>query len=326
MEGSVNAMKQGKIHSVKRLVDPREQLFFQSHEHLLIAQGRSGEINPALCFCNYEKSLQELRNYEAAGGQGIVDAQPVGCGRMAEELKRLSEASKVEIIASTGFHKMLFYPDTHWNFTASSDCLTDLYLQELKEGMYKDPDNVFPRNQTRVKAGQIKTAMDADDIDAQYEKMFTAAADAACITGAPLMVHIENGCNPEKYLQFLLHHGVKADQMIFCHMDRACKDIGVHKAFAEAGVFLEYDTIAREKYHSDEQEIELFLEMIHAGFEDSLLFSLDTTKERMRTYSGKIGLDYILQTFLKKMTNRGITQETIDKISRKNPAVAFAWL
>lgn len=319
-------MKQGKIHSVNRLIDPEEQLFFQSHEHLLVAPGRSGEVNPALCFCEYGKSLRELKTYEAAGGQALVDAQPVGCGRMAEELGQLSKESNVEMIASTGFHKMLFYPQGHWNFTTSAQRLTDLYIQELQVGMYEDPDNIFPENQKEVKAGQIKTAMDADDIDAQYAKMFTAAADAACITGAPLMVHVENGCNPEKYLQFLIDHGVKPEQLIFCHMDRACADMGLHKAFAKAGVFLEYDTIAREKYHSDEQEIDLFLEMIHGGFEDSLLFSLDTTKERLRAYSGKIGLDYILRTFLKKMKDAGITQETIDKISRKNPAVAFAWL
>ncbi len=319
-------MKQGKIHSVNGLINPEEQLFFQSHEHLLIAPGHSGEVNPALCFCDYEKSLQELGSYATSGGQALVDAQPVGCGRMAKELRQLSKDSGIEIIASTGFHKMLFYPERHWNFTATSDCLTELYIRELRLGMYEDPDEVFPENQTDVKAGQIKTAMEADELNVQYEKMFLAAADAANATGAPLMVHVENGYNPERYLQFLLDNGVKAEQLIFCHMDRACKDLGLHKALASAGVFLEYDTIAREKYHSDEQEINLFLAMIDAGFEDSLLFSLDTTRERLRAYSGKVGLDYILQSFILKMKNSGITQEQIDKISRKNPAVAFAWL
>lgn len=319
-------MKKGKIHSVTGMIDPKKRLFFQSHEHLLISPGRSGEINSALCFDDYEKSLQELKAYFAAGGQALTDAQPVGCGRMAEALRKLSEESRVVIVASTGFHKMMFYPEGHWNFTSSEDTLADLYISELTVGMYQDPDMIFPATQTPARAGQIKTAMEADEMSCQYEKMFSAAAYAAVETGAPLMVHVENGYRPERYLELLIKKGVKPGQMIFCHMDRACPDLGVHKAFAGAGVFLEYDTIAREKYHSDKKELEIFCEMIDAGFEDSLLFSLDTTRQRLKSYHGEVGLDYILLTFLEKMRNSGIPQSIIDKISIDNPSRAFAWL
>ncbi len=319
-------MKKGKIHSVTGAVDPGIWLFFQSHEHLLIGPGRSGEINSALCFCDYEKSLQELKTYSMAGGEALVDAQPVGCGRMAEALRVLSVDSGIVIVASTGFHKMMFYPENHWNFTASEDALTELYLCELTLGMHQDPDLVFPTNRILAKAGQIKTAIEKDEMSRQYEKLFSAAARAAVETGAPLMVHVENGCHPETYLDYLLKKGVRPEQLIFCHMDRACEDLGVHKDFAKAGVFLEYDTIAREKYHSDQRELEIFHEMINSGFEDALLFSLDTTRQRLRSYGGQIGLDYILRSFLEKMKSSGIPQNIIDKISRVNPSRAFAWL
>lgn len=319
-------MKKGQIHTVSGLLDPKERLFFQSHEHLLIGPGRSGELNSALCFCDCGKSLQELRAYRRAGGEALTDAQPVGCGRMAGELRKLSEESGVAIVASTGFHKMTFYPERHWNFTAAEDTLADLYIRELTVGMYQDPDMVFPAHQIPVAAGQIKTAMEADEMSGQYEKLFSAAAHAAVETGAPLMVHIENGYSPVRYLEFLIKAGVRPEQMIFCHMDRACADLGVHRELAASGVFLEYDTIAREKYHSDERELEIFQEMIQAGYEDSLLFSLDTTRQRLKAYHGGVGLDYILLSFLKKMESSGISQSVIDKISRDNPARAFAWL
>lgn len=319
-------MKKGKIHSVTGMVDPAEKPFFQSHEHLLISQGRSGEINSTLCFEDYEKSLQELKAFHMAGGEALTDAQPVGCGRMAAQLRRLSEESNVRIVASTGFHKMIFYPEGHWNFTSSETMLADIYINELTAGMYQDPDMQFPSKQTSAQAGQIKTAIEASVMDAQYQKLFSAAASAAIETGAPLMVHVENGCSPEQYLEFLVKKGVKPEQMIFCHMDRACADLGLHKEFARAGVFLEYDTIAREKYHSDKRELEIFHEMIEEGLEDRLLFSLDTTRQRLKSYGGEVGLDYILKTFLKKMEDSGISQNTIEKISRDNPSQAFAWM
>ncbi|MGI6017809.1 MAG: phosphotriesterase family protein [Marvinbryantia sp.] len=319
-------MKKGKIHSVTGVVDPAERLFFQSHEHLLIGQGHSGEINSALCFEDYEKSLQELKAYHLAGGEALTDAQPVGCGRMAAELQRLSEESKVVIVASTGFHKMLFYPEGHWNFTLSETMLADIYINELTVGMYQDSDMQIPSKQILAQAGQIKTAIEASVMDVQYQKLFSAAAYAAVETGAPFMIHVENGCSPEKYLDFLIKKGVKPEQMIFCHMDRACTDLGLHKAFARAGVFLEYDTIAREKYHSDERELEIFHEMIEEGLEDRLLFSLDTTRQRMKFYGGEVGLDYILKTFLGKMKDSGIPQSIIKKFSRDNPSQAFAWM
>ncbi|MDO4523425.1 MAG: phosphotriesterase [Eubacteriales bacterium] len=319
-------MKKGKIHFVNGAMARERELYFQSHEHLWISPGRSGEVNSALCIDDYQKSLCELQGYRKSGGEAIADAQPVGCGRMAKQLYSLSVESQVEILASTGFHKMIFYPEEHWIFRLSEDKLAELYIKELTEGMYQDPDNIVPVTQTSVKAGQIKTALEAEKMSAQYHKMFSAAAYAAVETGAPLMVHVENGCSPETYFEFLLKKNVKPEQMIFCHMDRACADMGIHKAVAEAGVFLEYDTIAREKYHSDEREIEIFCEMADAGFEDALLFSLDTTRQRLQAYGGSVGLDYILRVFLKKMQKNGIPQSMIRKISKENPSRAFRWL
>ncbi len=318
--------KEGTIHTVTGQLEGGSGLFFHSHEHLMLGYGRSAEINSALCIDDYEKSLQELETFRAAGGGVIVEAQPVGCGRMAQQLRQLSEESGVKIVASTGFHKMLFYPEEHWNFTVSSEQLTDLYIHELTEGMYQDPDMVFPVHQTQASAGQIKTAMDSSEMDPQYEKMFTAAADAAVETGAPIMVHVENGYSPEVYLEFLLKKGAAPEQLIFCHMDRACADLGLHRYFAQAGVYLEYDTIAREKYHSDEREVEIFREMIESGYGDSLLFSLDTTRQRLKSYGGVPGLDYILNTFVDKLRDGGIAEEEIGKIARENPAKAFCWM
>ena len=146
-----------------------------------------------------------------------------------------------------------------------------------------------------------------------------AAAGAAKQTGRAMMVHIEKGSDPLLLLDFLLDQGVQAHQIVFCHMDRAIPDLAVHKKVLDAGVYLEFDTIGRFKYHSDEQEIALFQTLLDQGYEDQLLFSLDTTRERLKAYNPDgVGLDYILKTFCPAMRNAGISEEQIEKISNKN--------
>ena len=315
----------GKIVTVKGIMEPDESLFFQCHEHLLMAYGKPGEKYPELYYDELDKSMQEAQAYVRAGGDGLVEAQPVGCCRMTEELVKISENTGLHIVASTGFHKMAFYPEGHWIFEQDEQGLTEIFLHELQQGMFIDGAFEKPQQWISARAGQIKTAMETTEINDQYRKVITAAANAAKETGAPIMMHVENGHHPLKYFELLEQQGVRPEQMIFCHLDRACKDLQVHKELAKAGAFIEYDTIARWKYHSDERELEIFNEMIQAGFEDQLLFSLDTTRKRLSTYGGDMGLTYILEIFLDMMRNAGISQEIIDKVSKKNPAKALAW-
>ena len=66
--------------------------------------------------------------------------------------------------------------------------------------------------------------------------------------------------------------------------------------------------------------------VLDSGGEDQLLFSLDTTRDRLRAYRPEgVGLAYILETFLPAMRKAGITESQIRKISVENPAGILAW-
>lgn len=297
--------------------------FCQSHEHLTIRKGRSAEINPALCIDDLQKTEVDLKQYKEAGGDAVIDAQPVGCGRDTRDLVKLSENSGVHILASTGFHRLCFYPEDHWIRDFETDRLAGVFAEELLTGTYTDCDHAPPKTRSRAKAGQIKTALEKDWGELQ-EKLFTAAASAAMATGAPMMVHTEKGSDPEGLLSFLEAKGVSADRVIFCHMDRMIPDISVHKRIADKGSYLEYDTIARPKAHSDETELGIVREMMDAGYESRLLMSLDVTRNRLAGYGSDIGLSYLIVKFLPLMRANGIAEEQIGKIFRSNPQTAFA--
>lgn len=312
------------IQTVLGLI-PKEKLgFCHSHEHLFISPGKSEEVNPALRIDDLGRTVEELKMYKNLGGQSIVDAQPVGCGRMAEYLAESSEKAHVHIIASTGFHKMIFYDEDHWIKNINEDKLADIFIHELEKGMFTDGDYKAPEKAISSKAGIIKTASDSEGITDEYKKLFLAAARASRCTGFCILSHTEMGKRALEQIDFFVNEGVNPDSIIICHLDRDLSDMGYHRAVAETGVFMEYDTIGRFKYHSDLEEAKFIVEMVESGFENKILLGLDTTRERLLSYGGSIGLGYIKQKFIPLLLELGITQEMIEKFTIINPSEALA--
>ncbi|MDR1507130.1 MAG: hypothetical protein LBI67_08520 [Treponema sp.] len=296
--------------------------FCQSHEHVYISFSHPVSVEQLID--DPDKSLMELLAYFRAGGGAVVDAQPLGCGRNAAILSSLARQSGVHIIASTGFHKLSYYPENHWIHSLSEDHLAHIFTGELEQGMYLDGGAVFPQKQCSARAGQIKTALDREGLTPRYRRLFTAAAAAAVKTGKPLMVHVEQSSDPAALSDFLQDIGLPPEQIIFCHLDRAVPDRRVHREICRRGSCLEYDTIGRPKYHDDLEEITLIRGLLEAGYGTRLLLSMDTTRGRLRSYGGVPGLTYIIEQFIPQMLDWGIDREQIEGFFVKNPARIFA--
>ncbi len=311
------------IETVLGSISPQNLGFCQAHEHLFIASGHCETIVPSLRIDDYELTVEEIKRYRDVGGVSLVDAQPIGCGRMVRWLVRASAETKVNIIASTGFHKLEFYPPGHWIRSASQDELTELFINELTQGMYSDGDHEWPSRRFTAKAGVIKVAVGSEGPSDDYLRLLEAAVDASNATSCSLLCHTEPGNGAIELVKFLRANGVPEKSIIICHLDRVI-DVRLSKEIASEGVYLEYDTIGRFKYHSDEEEVDLILTMIDAGFEDQLLLGLDTTRERLASYGGSIGLDYLKTRFIPKMLQSGVSVGCLEKMTVVNPAKAFA--
>ena len=310
-----------EIVTVTGPIAPEELGFCQCHEHIAMSKGKSWYLNPALRIDDMAKSLEEVRRYKSCGGDSFIDAQPCGCNRMAEELRKLSVKSGVHIIASTGFHKLCFYPDSHWIHSISEAELEEVFVRELTTGMYTDADCTYPSVQSSVKAGIIKTAYDTEELSPRYKKLFRAAASASLKAERIIMIHVEQDANPVLLQDFLLNLGIEPKNLMFCHMDRACKDIRIHEDVLKKGSYLEFDTIGRFKYHSDEHEIQIIQSLVDIGYATQLLYSLDTTSDRLMSYNpDAIGLNYILTKFNASLKSSGISEDIIHMLSIENPA------
>lgn len=309
-----------KIRTVLGDIAPGDLGWCQCHEHLFVADGPSRKVDGTLYMDDVDRSLREANLYRDAGGGAAVDAQPYGCGRMAENLVTVSDASAVHIIACTGFHKLIFMEDREAFTAQSEDTIAELYASEITDGMIgRDGGRLEAR------AGLIKcAAIPGWEQDARYEKLFSAVAEAAKRTVAPVLVHMDKGADALFLIRYFADRGVDPARMILCHLDRSRYDIAYHREVLETGAYLEYDTIHRLKYHSDEDEAALIAHMIGHGYIDRLLLGMDTTNKRLRSYGADFGLDYILTEFSGLLTGFGIDKDKLHRIMVQNPQQALA--
>ncbi|WP_419961245.1 phosphotriesterase family protein [Psychrobacillus sp. BM2] len=318
-------MRERMVTTVKGDIRPEEMGITHAHEHLFIKPGHPAKQDPALCIDDFELTMKELAEIQILGVQTIIDAQPVGSGRNARWLTEVAEQSGLNILASTGFHKLSFYPNDHWIRTKGSEQLAELFINELTEGMFADGEGDWPSEQLPARAGLIKTATDMQGTAGRYFDLFRAAAKAALTTGSPIMSHTELGYHALEQVALYESLGVPAEQLIICHLDRKMENADYMLHVASTGVFLELDTIGRFHYHSDEEEIELIHRLLDAGHEDQILLSLDTTRKRMKFYDGgSFGMDHLLAHFIPMLKHAGVTEEIIQKMLVSNPAKAFA--
>lgn len=334
-------MKQ--VQTVLGPIDSARLGHCQAHEHVWVHATPASVRIPQLRIDRMEASLAELRTYRAAGGMAIVDAQPVGAGRDIGRLAALSIASGVHIVAATGFHRPMFYPQFHWIHGMSGDELVRLFVSEVRKGAFAvgseappsmapmsmtPPQMAPPSLRTPHRAGLVKAALGQEPIgqapqDDWTIRLLEAAGTAAVEAGTALMLHTEAGSGALEAIRRLERLGLPASRVIVCHADRQASDPAPVLAIAETGARLDFDTIGRFKYHDDDSEIALIRTLCDAGHARRLMLALDTTAERLTAYGGPLGLDYLITTFLPALERAGLDPALCARMVRENPAEAL---
>lgn len=311
-------MSRYKFETVLGTVTEKEMGHTQPHEHIYIV-GTIDQLRCRdICINNFPASLEELKLYQRAGGNTVVDANPLATGRDALALKDLSRLSGVNIIACTGYHIPKFYPEDHWIWNTSPEKLADLFSDEIENGMYQDGTWYLPEYQTACKAGLIKAMIDSRGLkNPKTVELLTAAGLAARRTGTSLMLHTEGVLEAIDLLAGKL--GVPEKKLLICHVDRQAEDYAVHEAVARTGVYMEYDTITLFEFHNVASELRLLRHMVDRGFLDQILISTDPTTDRLKNYFGTVGVDYILTEFIPLLAQNGFSEEDIYRITHTNP-------
>jgi predicted metal-dependent phosphotriesterase family hydrolase len=289
-----------------------------AHEHLFLR-------SPALAgqeLTDLDRAIAEVTDAASHGLRAIVEMTPIGLGRRPDHLRALSEATGVQVVATTGYHRDAHYPDGHWVADASVELLAERIVADLTVGMHpSDWTDDAPPDAAR--AGAIKAGASYHVITPAERRRLEAAAVGSRRNGAAILVHTEVGTCGHEVVDLLTAAGVATDRIILAHMDRN-PDAELHAEIAGRGVTLEYDTVGRMKYHPDSTLLDLIGQMVDAGYGDRLMLGCDLgRRDYFRSHGGGPGMAYLLTTFVPRLRRR-IGDRATDAILVANPARVYA--
>ncbi|UKS24819.1 phosphotriesterase-related protein [Paenibacillus sp. HWE-109] len=300
-----------KLHTVRGLMDASAIGSTMIHEHLVFdLTGVRQDTDSRLQSTDVIEEIAELK---AAGCSLVVEVSNIGMGRNPLEMLEIAERTGIAIVASTGFYKECFYPP--FVFESSSESLAEIFVQDIEEGM----------DGTSIKAGLIaEIGSSLNEITAAEEKVFRAAILAHRTTGASISTHCEIGTMGKQQLALFDQYGADLSRISFGHQDLNL-DMDEQMMLVKSGAFIQFDTVGKLSYRSDEDRAVNLVRLLEAGFEDKLMLSCDITrKSHLRHYGGH-GYHHLFESFLPLLEKYGVTDPMLFKMLVENPRKFLAF-
>lgn len=294
------------INTVLGKIDKSELGCTLSHEHIIIdLTDVRGDLDSKLS--NIDLMVAELKLSKEAGVDSIIEVTNIGMGRDVKKLKEISEKSGINIISSTGFYTIPYYPE--YIKTKSVDELAEIIISEITEGI----------DGTDIKAGvigEIGTSLNKlEDISL---KVFDSAVIAHEKTGVPIFTHCEIGTMGFEQATYLNSKGINMDKVVIGHMDLVKDEEYIIKVL-ETGANIGFDTIGKESYVSNLSKAKTIANLIELGYEDKILLSQDVTRISYLKSSDSFGYVEVCEKFIPLLREIGVKQEKINKFMITNP-------
>lgn len=273
----------------------------------------------------------EAASLRASGFDTLLDVTPIGLGRRPEAVARISAATGLAVIASTGLHRQAHYPADDPLRQLDVATKAEVFVRELTVGQLADDAELragravdelsvarTPDGEP-ILAGLIKTGIDYWRISAFERSTLEAAAAAHRQTGAPIVVHLEFCTAAHELLDLLAAAGAPAHRVVLAHADRD-PDPELHLDLIARGAYLGYDGMARPKGDSEAVLLKLTEDVVAAGGAHRLLLGADVARRsRYLAYGGMPGLEYLGRRYLPRLQRR-LGDAALQRILVANPA------
>jgi phosphotriesterase-related protein len=310
------------IRTVTGDIDPAQLGVTYAHEHLISTPPQwMAEKDPDLVILDQDKALEEARLFRAAGGVSLYEATAWDYGRDAAALRAIAEQTGVQIIATAGFNKGLWFRDRAGDWTIEQ--YEELMVREVEEGI----------GETGVRGGVIKFGTGYNQISEAEERVARAAARAHRRTGAPLHSHTEAGTMALEQVAIMREEGVDVRRLAIAHLTRNV-DPWYHRQVAATGVFLSFDQLSKVKYGPESDRVDATIALIEAGHLEQLLIGGDLArKSDLWAYERGPGLRYVLESWIPRLRSElgergyddGRVEEIVETLLVRNPRRYFAF-
>jgi phosphotriesterase-related protein len=303
------------------------------HEHFVFGYpGFQGDVtlggfneNEAL-----ETAIAAAKKMMSFGIQTVVDPTPNECGRNPFFLKKVSEATGLQIICATGYYYegegAPPYFKLRQGLGTAEEEIYEMFKVEITEGIAG----------TGIKPGIIKLASSKDEIT-EYEKMFfRAAARVHQETGIVILTHTQEGTMGPEQAKMLIELGVDSSKIIIGHM---CGNTNpaYHKEVLDQGVRIGFDRFGIQVLVGapfDHERINTLVSLLNEGYEDQILLSHDSIivwlgrppvmDEQVSQIMGNWQPAHIFENILPVLREKGINETQFDKMLGGNAKALFA--
>ena len=280
------------------------------HEHVTI--DLSKVKNDDDCYLNcFDETVKEFKHLYELGVRNIVELTNIGMGRDVEYIKKVEEATGLNILKATGWYKNPFIPEEYLNMSVEE--LANIMIHEIEDGFEGIDDSASIIGEIGTSKNEWKDC---------EKKLFDAAILAHKKTGKPISTHTTLATLALEQANYLVNNGVNPKKVVIGHIDLS-GDIDLIRKVLKTGVNVGFDTVGKNSYLSDDKRIEMLLILEKENLIGQVVMSEDLTRKSHFKYKGGIGYSYLLETFIPKLKEAGFKEESVNKLLIENPKRIF---
>lgn len=288
--------------------------FTLTHEHILVDFIGADKVDPSRYKADevFNIALPKLLAAKERGCQTLMECTPAWLGRDVKLLKRLSEASGLNILTNTGYYGAAgekYLPAHAYTETAAQ--VAARWIAEWKNGI----------NDSGVKPGFIKCGVDKFPLSTVQQKMVEAAALTHLATGLTVGIHTGDGKAAMEELRIIQSKAIKAEAWIWIHAQNE-QNRELHMRAAKAGGWVSFDGVSVESISSC---LDFLKDMKKENLLDHVLLSHDAGWYHVGEPNGGNYNDYntIGDKLIPALKEKGFTEKDIRLLFFTNPAKAF---
>jgi phosphotriesterase-related protein len=236
-----------------------------AHEHVrfrdeAVAENWPGRYDDE---AELQAAVEAVNAAKGHGVQTIVEPTAMFGGRDVRFMKRVSDATGVNIVPCTGIYTYDFLP--HYFENRDADMIAAHFVDDIERGIQG----------TEIKAAFLKCAADAAGVTENVEKVHRACARASLQTGAPIMAHSmpAAGTGPRQ-LEIFFEEGVAPEKIQIAHCGDS-DDVEYIQALLDKGVYCGLDRYGLEMFRPIDERNAITAELLRRGHAERLTISQD---------------------------------------------------
>lgn len=211
-----------------------------------------------------EVAVRAARSAVELGVRSICDPSAMFLGRDVRFMRRVSEASGLQVVPCTGIYT--YEPLPPFFVSRDPDQIAELFVHDIEQGIQG----------TEIRAAFIKCAADEPGVTENVEKVHRAAARASLQTGRPIMAHSRPASETgPRQVEIFIEEGVDPSKVQIAHTGDT-DDLDYIERLLATGVWIGLDRYGIEMYLPYDRRQATTLALLERGYADRIFLSADS--------------------------------------------------